>query len=426
MTSVPNHRRPLNGSKYIAILLCITLCSCNIIRSNPVASNPSVEKVPSTTPEQGKEKAKKVDIEKEELQEINFHGQSFLVPRKKKEFKLALILPFHLGFKTKNQKRIAAIMMDYYKGLRFSLDELKELGFRVSLTVYDNKNDSMQLKRILQKKEIYKMDLVIGPIQKDQMRIISRILKPYKIPIFSPFTSLGQMKDVNSYFYSFVGGQELRAKQFVAYLEKYHKNDKLVILRDGKSFDRSFVPHLIKELDKHGKIKYVKEAYKSQNNWSALLEKKKNTVVLIASKQQNIVQTSLGGLIAAKEEVTVFGDNSWVNFNDNDFMFWENLNMHILANDFSDPNDSMLMETRLRFRESYSEDPSTYSLRAYDQMTFIGDLLMAFGEHFPKFVDHQSFQYQTTSFQFVPYHGCRQNKNLIILKYNNHKLEEVD
>jgi hypothetical protein len=427
MTLVQNHRRPLNGSKYIAILLCISLCSCNIIRSNPVNSNTNVGEVR----EEKKTIPEKVVDEKEisedvVLQEINFHGKSFMVPAKKRQFNVALILPFHLGFKTKSQKRIADIMMDYYKGMRLALDELKELGFKVNVTVYDNKNDSFQLKRILHKKEIYKMDLVIGPIQEGQMKIISRVLKPYKIPIFSPFTALGKMSDTNPLFYSFVGGQELKAKQFASYLEKHHASEKLVILRDGKSFDRSFVPHLIAALKKGGKIKYVTEAYKPINEWEALLPKDENCTVLIASKQQNIVQNCFGGLISAKRDVTVFGDQAWLNFNDNDYMFWKTLQVHIMANDYPDPTDSLYMDTRLKFRESFAQDPSAYAMRGYDQMTFMGDLLMAFGEHFPDFIDYRNFQYQNTAFEFVPFRGCRQNSNMIVLKYTNHLLKPVE
>lgn len=425
MTLVQNRLRLLSGNKHIAIALWILFCSCHIIKSSPVEpiseNKPKEEQTVKKEEPKAKEPKKQVSGE-DAVEEIDFHGQSFLVPAKKTSFKVAVILPFHLGFKTKSQKRIADIMMDYYQGMRLALDELEAQGLVVDVTVYDNKNDSNELKRILRKREIYRMDLVIGPIQESQIKIASRVLKPYKIPVFSPFTALDGLSDTNPLCYTFVGGNELKANQFADYLERNHKGKKLVILRDGRSYDKDFVPHLTKALDKKGKIKYVKEAYKPTIAWSNLLVKDKETLVFIASKQQNTVQNCLGGLIAAKRDVIVFGDHSWTNFNDNDYMFWENLNMHVLATEFENTQDSSIADLRLRFRETFAHDPSKYALRGYDQTTFIGDALMAFGEHFPKFVNEHEFYYEHTYYNFVPMNGCRQNRNLKVLRYEDHQL----
>lgn len=426
MTSVQNHRPPLSGSKYIAIIVCISLWSCNIMKSNPVEPpvNKPNEEVHTTEPKIST--PKKHVPNTEEMQEVFFHGESYLVPAKKTNFKIALILPFHLGFKSKKQQRIAEIMLDYYKGMKMALAELEAVGLNATISIYDNKNDSNELKRILRKREIYKMDLIVGPIQESQVKIVSRVLKPYKIPVFSPFTSIDELTDTNPLLYSFVGGSRMQAKQLVEYLVKNHPDEKLVILRDGKSYDREFVPALVEELEANGTITYVKEAYQANVAWAKLLPKDKKSVVFVASKQQNTVQNCLGGLIASKRDVSVFGESTWMNFRDNDFMFWDRLNMHLIASEYAGPRDSMLMGFRTQFREEFKQDPSNYAFRAYDQINFIGDLLLAFGEHFPEFIDDQYFAYSATAFQFVPYKGCRQNKNQFVLRYENHQLEVVE
>jgi len=429
MISVLNRLRQLNGNKYIIFILWMVLCSCNLIKSKPVitvSTEPKTETENTKTTETKPESPKTHVPAVKATHEVVFQGQSFMVPAKKTKFKIALILPFHLGYKTKSQKRIASIMMDYYKGMKMALAELEASGLDATVYIYDNKNDSNELKRILRKKELYKMDLVIGPIQEKQVKIVSRVLKPYKIPVFSPFSSIEGLSDVNPLCYSFVSGNHLKAKQLVKFLEKHHKGKKLVIVRDGKNYDKSIVPFLIQELDKSGKIPYVKEAYSSSIAWTKLFEKKQEGLVFIASKQQNTVQNTLGGLIASKREVTVFGDNSWINFNDNDYMFWEALNMHILSNEFENSGDTMVLDFRLSFRESFDQDPSKFAMRGYDQISFIGDVLMAFGEHFPTFVNDNAFYYHSTYFNFVSFRGLRQNQNLNLLHYTDHKLQLVE
>lgn len=426
MTSAPNPRQPLSGNKIMWIVLSVVLFSCNAFRMIPDASgeaddnsNPPTPPIVTPVPEKPVEEN---PPENEVTTLVEFFGEYYQVPAHKNEFKVALILPFHFSGETDIEQRTSDVMLDFYSGVKMALEGLEDRGLKMKLYVYDNQNSPDELKKVLAKKEMTSMDVIVGPIMEDQMAIVSEFGLKHKIPVFSPFSSINSLEQPNKLFYASSPNMRAKAKALTTYMEKNHKNKKLIILRDGKKFEKDFVPVLIEELKLSGKIKYSEQTYTATASWISILHED-STVIYIPSNQPVVVNSSLGKIFATKKSVIVLGENSWADFEDNDYHFWTKLNVHLLATDFVDEGSEDVKHYREQYRALYKRDPSLYAYIGYDQFNFIGDFLLAFGEHFPAYIRNRKFRYLASSFNFAAKDGYNQNTNFFILRFRDMKLE---
>ncbi len=440
MILVRNRLLQLSGNSLLILILCAGIISCDLLSgaAKQPEGNPEIvyeneiftnDEIPEND-EKESENAVQEDgdeiIRADVSSETFFHGEYYKVAPHKEQFKVALILPFFYRARTNVERSYSNAVLEYYQGLEMALNELKDRGLNLSLYIYDNKNDTNTLKDILRKREIREMDLIIGPIGKEQIEIVSRFSLENGIPVFSPFTGVTESTKNNPLLYSCIPGNKIKARLLVDFLEKNHRDSKLIILRDGNTLDKEFVPYLIEELDRRRSISYMKEAYNRHNRWDILLTKDSANVVYIPSFFQTVVNSSIGGIFSSKREVTVIGENAWADFEDNDYNFWTKLNVHLVAYEYIDQQDSVVQNFRINFRELNFEDPSKYAYMGYDQMNFIGDFLMAFGEHFSLFISEKEFNYLTSSYNFIFDNGFNENSSLLFLKYQDHHLTPVE
>jgi ABC-type branched-subunit amino acid transport system substrate-binding protein len=432
MTSAQNPRQQLSGNRFLILALSVVLLSCNAFRIMPVVEVNKPEDTTAVVPAQKDsevvkvvtkpEKPKKKDV----YETVEFFGEYYQVKTRKSEFKVALVLPFYTEGTGMLEKRTSDVMLDYYSGVLMALTSLQANGIKLKLYVYDNENDSVKLKKILGKREMSSMDFIVGPILESQMAIVSKFALKHDIGVFSPFSSIARLPAKNERFYSTAPNLKMKAKNIVKFLEEKYPDKKLVILRDGQPYEKQLVPILIEELDINGKISYLDQAYEPNLNWLELMADGDTTIVYLPTQQSVIVNSSLGKIYSTKRDAILIGEHSWADFEDNDYGFWTKLNVHLLATDFIDYQSEEVKEFRQLYRQDNRVDPSLYAYLGYDQFHFLGELLMAFGEHYNSFLNEKDFRYLGSSYNFTYENGFNQNSNLFILQFKNLKLEPIE
>jgi hypothetical protein len=416
----------LSGNRFIAALTLYTLCSCNLIRNTTRASeNPAREKNDTALVER-----KETIIEKQvyktkepNLREVYFHGKKYLVENKQEIFQIALILPFNVGLISANDKKVGDIMFEYYQGFLTSVNMMETSGLNLKLHVFDSRSDSIALTRILRTKKLKEMDVIIGPITDNHMCMVSEFGKKNNIPVFSPFTPVDDVSDTNNLFYNFNISHKNKAVELVKYIKKHHKDDKLFIVRDGKKYDKEFVPTLLSELSRN-KMTFTIVPFGNTYAWSNTLSALGN-LVYVPSLEKNVVSVTMGNIYGTRKSVTVLGEYKWIEFQNNDFSFWNELNVHLLTNSYIDYLDSSTFEFRDAYRLSFKKDPTDYSFTGFNQGKFICDALMAFGDKFHAFVNGRTLAYFGTCYYFSLLNGINQNRHLWVLKFQDYKLIPV-
>lgn len=422
MTLVPNLLPPLSGNNRFQILtvFILLLSSCAILQgSKPVQPEPdhkpdipvSEKSVPLP-----KEKIEDVPAVKN-TEKVWFYGEEYEVANRKKDIKIAVILPFE------SDPRLSEIMFNYYQGLKEAILEMESDEINFKLLVYSVTNDSNSVKRLLQKSELKTADAIIGPIGDASMNVVSAFGVKHKIPVFSPFTPVDQVNPANSLFYNLNTDHKSKAKAIAVFVKKNYPASKFIIVRDGKKYDQEFVPVLMAELDKQ-KIPYSKTAFSNFNGWAALLSAEHN-LVYIPTTEKNVVSVCLGNIFSVKKNVSILGEYKWVDLVNNDYKFWESLQVHLLSGSFVDYRDSSNYMFRTNYRNKYLLDPDEYAHLGYAQGRFVSEALAAFGGAFPMYINGKSFVYNGSCFQFSATNGIRFNNHLWILKYEDHTLIPV-
>jgi len=403
-------------------------CSCQILRSNPsdpVVNNPEKPYPAEEVAVDASDLPDEPVIEKPATKQVEFHGEYFHVAPHQNQFDVAIILPFYTEIGNTQNKATADVMLEYYQGVKLALAELEDKGLKMRLHIYDNRNDTSKTKEILGYGQMKKMDLIIGPILESHLRIVSNFSARHKIPLFSPFSKVNSLDGPNPYFYSTLPSNKLKAEKLVEYWVEKHLNDKIIIMRDGGRHEKEFVPVLLEALKSSGELLFSEVTYTNKLDWNTELSRDNNNLVYIPSYNHNTVSSSMGKIFAVKRDVSVFGEQNWAQFEDNDYNFWSKLNVHLIASEYADGLDTSNFEFRRKFRSDYTSDPTVYSYMGYDQMSFIGEFLSAFGEHFPFYLEGRAFNYLSSTFQFGLKDGFQQNQHLYILKFEDFKLQSI-
>jgi hypothetical protein len=429
MTSVRNLLPRLSGTNIVALLSAVVLLSCNafkVISTEKPADTPTTEETKGDSRSTEDTNTGNTSGEATKTYEtVEFFGEQFVVESHKASFKAALILPFNIKATTKRELRTREAMLEYYQGVKAALNQLENQGLKMQLYVFDNEGKESTLKSILSRSKMKSMDIIIGPLQEDHIALVSEFGLKHDIPVMSPFATLDSAAEPNNKLYCSSPSLSTKAMHIASYIERNYSGDKVLLMSDNKSYAKRFQPILMKHLNEELKGSVSVVDYASVK-WGQHFIKDEHTVVYVMSHNPTIVSTTMSRIYQTKRDVTVFGENSWSNFTDNDYNFWDKLDVHLVASDFVLDTTESARQFRLNYRLVNLEDPGVYAYLGYDQFKFMGDFLMAFGEHFPLYINDREFRYLSSNFKFSFIDGLNQNTNVFILKFEDFELVEAE
>jgi len=102
-------------------------------------------------------------------------------------YRLAILLPFKLKSLTEGENACEKIsknkILDYYSGIKFAIDSLKSLGLNVQYDVFDTQASPFVTGKILEETDLSDYDFVVGPVKKDNIEKVARILESDNTPV---------------------------------------------------------------------------------------------------------------------------------------------------------------------------------------------------------------------------------------------------
>ena len=429
MTLVPNHRQQSSGNSLLAILIALIFMSCNAFK---VVSGDNREVVHSDSDSTDVEVIDVViddgpvikDNENASYITVDFFGKEYQVEPHKTEFRVALILPFHFDAKSNREERISDYMVEYYQGVKQALTNLELYGLKLRLYVYDNENNLSKLKTILGTSSLKKMDVIVGPIGQEMIEEVSAYALKHDIAVISPITGIDSLPIKNGKLYSPTPNKNQKALRIAEYLKSEYKASPVVLITDGSTASMEDAK-LYKQILSQEGVKEVRLEEKV-SSWSTLLEKNKQTAVVVLSHKSSFVNSTLAQVYQADRDVMVFGEYSWSNFADNDYTFWNNLNVHLVASDYVNDTLDQVVNFKLNYRLVNKTDPGVYAYLGYDQFMFMGEFLLAFGEHFPEYINGREFRYLSSNFHYKLENGCNRNTNVFLLRFKDFELQPIE
>jgi ABC-type branched-subunit amino acid transport system substrate-binding protein len=435
MILAPNRQQLLSGNKLFAyLLLPLLLISCVAFKKTKKVEWPADEEIVEVKPEKVVEKSviakPKVDAKDEETlvySTVLFKGEEFRVPQHKHNFDIAVLLPFHTDASNRSMdKRRADVMLEYYQGIKIAINQAQQLGSTFTVHFYDTYNDTSKLKTILKNPVMDKVDLILGPTSEDQVKIAAYFARERKIPLLSPFTTMSNLWSNNPYLFNLQPSDAMQAQVFLDYFKKYHGSEKLLIIRDGQSFDKSFGEALVAECNKQS-INFTSVKYDQYAKWSNFLGPDKTVVLLTAKdKRKTKLDNVVTGLQSKAANVTLVGPEEWLDYANASYDQWQKVNITLMSTNKAQVMNYETKHVIENYRLNYNDDPSKYTFMGHDQMLFAFEALDAFGSHFPLFLEGKSIDYTNTTISLTKSATCFQNKFLQLYKLENNELRAVE
>jgi ABC-type branched-subunit amino acid transport system substrate-binding protein len=129
-----------------------------------------------------------------------------------------------------------------------------------------------------------------------------------------------------------------------------------------------------------------------------------------------------------KYKIVLFGLQNWMNYDNLDFEYLNNLSLHIPSNVFIDYSKPVTQNFIKKYRDVYKTEPDTYVFQGFDiSYCFVSSLLQN-GSGFLKNLQETNYSGMASNYTFsqFPSESGFENKFVYILKYQDYQLMKAN
>ncbi len=370
----------------------------------------------------------------------------FVYPgRLKDEYNIAFFLPFHINDanEIELEKLIngdeqlsnkTTIALQFYEGALLAIDSLKKQKLRAKVFVYDiDDHDSLSLTKLLKKPELAKMDLMIGPLYGSSFTPIAKFAKEHTIPIVSPFIQINKILFDNLYVCKAQPSVAKQIEQMACYVIDTFHTQNIILFNDGNAKEVTFY-NLFKTIANKALVEKghaATDSLKEIKNLSTLeniLSPSKTNVIVLPSNNQSYVTEFISKLNSIKNQnkgkFVLFGLSNWINYDNLDFEYLNNLSVSIPSNTYTDYQNPRTLAFVKTYYDRFKTDPKPYTFQGFDITYYFISSLQKYGSGFLNTIVDNQYQGIETNLNFMQYssNGGFENKSVYILKYQDNKL----
>ena len=441
MISVPSHQLPLNGNSFLWILgfVLFSWSSCTPLKST-ATPKPDVQiitpdknpKPDTTTPQPDKTTTPppvsiKKDVKIASVDTIYLTPKEESVPpitvKQKKtpkyteglnlkpsyHIKLLIPLDSDRGLVAGNQQRF----VHFYAGVLKALEVLDDRGLNFKVDVIDTQEGTFKVNQNVPNILNDSTDLVIGPFERDDVKLIAEEAKKKGIPVMSPWQTSTKITLENPWYIQLKPNLK---EHFVKLAEVCHdefNEGEVAIIGINNKETKAWIDYFQEAIQKkYGKTpKPFFSTYYVTNDsltnapsaFYRLLSNPKIKAVLIPNysfNDEDFVYQVLRRLIAEKgnRSLVVYGMPLLIESEKVDFDFYHALHMRIVTSDYLDLNTTEIREFRRQFLDIYGEIPLQDALKGYAVMMLAGESLNDYGTNFQSFIANKDMSYLQTIF----------------------------
>ncbi|MFT4661301.1 MAG: LysM repeat protein [Patiriisocius sp.] len=328
-----------------------------------------------------------------------------------------------------NSYKMTDIAMEFYRGVQLAVENQEEMD--VNLFVYDITKEESGIKKFLLKKEIDKLDVIIGPLHGSSFARVSKALKSKGIHIVSPLTkSVGVIQnnpncskvqssnESHAAHLAKVTHARSHQSQIIVIDSQLPKDEKLLkaFLKSYRTLNNGVSPTVV-ELSK-----YDQQALVDQ------LQMEIDNLVVVPSADKPFVSdffTRLSDEVIEDFKVELYGIEPWLKFDNISADQKNKWNLRISTSKYFNYESEETTEFLKNFYSNYNTIPVSdgYGILAYDITQFYLNGIYNFGKVFLKHLDQLPTDGLLTGFDFNRMsNGGWENNYKFILRYDSYDL----
>jgi len=386
---------------------------------------------------------------------------------KKDRYKVAVCFPFLIQ-NVKEDRRLNSNqwVLDLYQGIQLAHKQLLSQNISIELYAYDTERDSIRTAELLSLDEMKSMDLIIGPLYPAPSELASSFAFTQKVNILNPLSSNTEIISHNPYSFLFHPADDTQAKVAAQYmLDQLDKDKKTLIIYGSRGAD-SIAAYQYRSVLMENEIEVIMmdqvptidpeevARFVSENLYTIftpdpddpilLVEKKRDEEdeedendedefiprsdidhIFVASSHELIVANIIGTIDNMGPELTIMGNDKWLQSRYMDFKQLERLQVYLAAPSFLDYSSNNFERFQRNYVRRYKSIPNNYSFIGYDLMMFFGEQLNNGGTYFQHDLRNKDF-YAGTLFKGYSYVENNDNSYIPIVRFENGVLTQVN
>ncbi len=369
---------------------------------------------------------------------------------KSQTYRIALMLPFELYQRDSISKDILTgkklpllteISLEVHRGVQLALDSLRQLGFNAEVFVYDVGEDVVDARQAVKRPEMKDMHLIIGPLHKASLAVVSDASKENHTYIVSPNTFSNEIFEGNPYLFRAAPSKETMMKYLATYVAGRHQRQNVLMVSSERQADlpyRKLFEQFYNESlylipnDYSDTLRIANKRSFDGANIHTLLRKDVQNILVIPSNELAFVSdfmTRLSRLRADGYEIQVYGLEQWVGYDNIELEYKNRFKLKLVVPSFIEFKSPEVVDFLTKYRAAFETEPHkmNYGFMGYDLMMFFGLAMQEHGLGFAEKLNELEFSGVNGNYRFGRTKGKDfENKAVSIIEYNNFEVNRVN
>lgn len=340
---------------------------------------------------------------------------------KKPVYQVAVMLPFMKDELKSNAKHLSnEFVIELYEGILMAVNDLRSRGVEIKLNLYDTKKSGKTTTQLLELEEIKHMDLIIGPLYPEPVKIVSEFAYKYQINMINPLSTNSEIVGSNPYAFLFMPTYEVQAKHMADYMSKIIKNKNTMIFYGTSDRDSVLAYAYKNEIENRGftvshieaiptdrgkkildiltnsiKVEFDESELDSmpdlRNAQSNLRITERDYMVIrpdsighlfLASSDPALVANTITGLETRRDTIILVGPERWLDHRLVSLSGLSRLKTHLIAPTWIDKSNPKYEGLKALYKETFKAFPSKNVYTGYEVMMTAGKLFQKSGNLF--------------------------------------------
>jgi len=319
---------------------------------------------------------------------------------------VAVLLPFYLwenssaagsGNRGRQEDWIFPRSLDFiemYEGILFAADTLRALGLNINIHAYDIQSDATELSRLIRSGDLRNMDLIIGPVYSNNLRIVTEYARTFDIPVVSPVPLFdNSLLAGNPNLFMANPTLEVAQNALTKKIAEHRNHNFIFIHADSLGVDedvRRFRNALIRENVRFREMRFLSRSMlgNNPNRLANALSNETGNVVIIASESAPVIGETIMDVhgLLRRFDIKVFGYPLLRELENLEPRYFFDLDMLLYSTFWIDYDKPNVKQFNANFRTKFFTQPSeiSFAWQGYDIAYYFISGLVLYGKDFIK------------------------------------------
>ncbi len=322
--------------------------------------------------------------------------------------------------------------LQFYEGVIIAVDSMQKAGMKIELNVFDTKDNPESIRRIVNRDDFKKTDLIIGPVYENVQKEVAHIAALNHIPMVSPFTPKSDIIYSIHEFFQINPTREYLAEATADLIAANYSNANFIVVRTS-AYEGTPEGQLVELI----KRRIARQGYPDEGSFKVydfrkeragglrnILLPGKENFVFIPSSDEGELSVAISNLnnLAKDYPITLIGASNYQQrYPSIEVAHYHNLKLKYINPYWIDYRNRSTINYFEKFVSFFGTEPNSYGVQGFDVAWYFLNALKTFGRDFNDCLPYLNVQLVQGNYHFkkVSPTGGYMNQGVSVIRYNN-------